>query len=212
MKVLSLFDGISCGRVALERVGIPVEAYYASEVDSYAVRIALKNYSDIVELGDVRGISYANGRLFCDNDFYDVGGIDLVIGGSPCQSFTFAGKRQGMCTESNESVISLNSYLSYKWDRFSFKGESYLFWEYMRILEEVKPRYFLLENVNMKAQWRDVITEALGVSPVRLNSNLFSAQNRDRLYWTNIPLESVEVKDGRVLRDIVEDKYDLLPP
>src|SRR3990167_966198 len=151
MRILSLFDGISCARVSLGRAGIPVEDYYASEVDKYAIQIAQKNYPDTIQLGDVREI----GDYLKDS-------IDLLIGGSPCQDLSIAKK-----------------------DRKGLDGErSGLFWEYVRILKEVKPKYFILENVNsMPKEAKQIITETLGVEPIMINASLVSAQNRKRLFW-----------------------------
>ena len=170
MRVLSLFDGMSCGRIALDKAGIKVTKYYASEVDKYAIEIAKKNYPDTVHVGDVRQVQAA-----------DIGEIDLLIGGSPCQGFSFAGHQ-----------------LNFDDPR------SQLFWEYVRLLKELKPKYFLLENVRMKQQSMDVITEALGVEPIAINSNLVSAQNRYRLYWTNIPMDGLPDDKGIKLKDILE--------
>ena len=176
-RVLSLFDGISCGRVAIERANIPIECYYASEVDKDAIKISEHNYKDIIHIGDVRDI---------DNDkLKDLGPIDLLIGGSPCTNFTFSGKRQGCSTVDGIKVVTLKQYMELKKQGYEFDGYSYLFWEYVRILNELKPKYFLLENVKMAQEWEDVITDALGVKPIRINSSHFSAQRRDRLYWCN---------------------------
>ena len=150
MRVLSLFDGMSCARIALERAGINVTRYYASEVDRYAIKVAQANYPDTVQLGDVRDIMWP--------ETFEFEKINLLIGGSPCQGFSFAGKQ-----------------LNFDDPR------SALFWEYVRLLKECKPRYFLLENVRMNQRSQDVITEALGVQPVPINSSLVSAQNRKRL-------------------------------
>ncbi|MPM00578.1 Modification methylase HpaII [bioreactor metagenome] len=170
MKILSLFDGISCGRVALERAGIPVEKYYASEIDKYAIRVAQKNYPDTIQVGDVTQI---DGSKFRD--------IDILIGGSPCQGFSFAGKQ-----------------LNFEDPR------SKLFFEYVRILNEIKPKYFLLENVCMKKECEDVISQALGVFPMMINSSLVSAQNRKRLYWTNISKVTRPKDRGIVWGDVRE--------
>lgn len=170
MNVLSLFDGMSCGRIALDKAGIKVDKYYASEIDKYAIQVAKANYPDTIHLGDVQGIQAA-----------DVGSIDLLIGGSPCQGFSFAGKR-----------------LNFDDPR------SQLFFEYVRLLKELKPTYFLLENVRMTKECEAVITDILGVEPVAINSNLVSAQNRHRLYWTNIPFD-VPADKGIMLKDILED-------
>ena len=163
MVVLSLFDGISCGRVALEKAGKQIETYFASEIDKYSEKVAKMNYPDTVEIGDVTKVSYIDGILYTGNGNYEVPKIDMLIGGSPCQGFSNAGKKKNFDDP-----------------------RSRLFWEYVRILDEVKPTWFLLENVVMKKEWSDIITEALGVSPVMIDSALVSAAHRRRLYWTNI--------------------------
>ena len=173
MNVLSLFDGMSCGQIALEKVGFQVDKYFASEVDKYAIKVAKANYPDMVHLGDVRDVKAD-----------DLPQIDLLIGGSPCQGFSFAGKQ-----------------LNFDDPR------SKLFWEYVRLLRELQPKYFLLENVKMKQESMDVITEALGVEPIFINSNLVSAQNRQRYYWTNIPVDKLPDDKGIMLKDILEDGY-----
>ena len=163
MVVLSLFDGISCGRVALEKAGKQIETYFASEIDKYSEKVAKMNYPDTVEIGDVTKVSYIDGILYTGNGNYEVPKIDMLIGGSPCQGFSNAGKKKNFDDP-----------------------RSRLFWEYVRILDEVKPTWFLLENVVMKKEWSDIITEVLGVSPVMIDSALVSAAHRRRLYWTNI--------------------------
>jgi site-specific DNA-cytosine methylase len=168
MKVLSLFDGISCGHVALERANIPVDAYYASEIDKYAIQITQKNYPDTIQLGDVSKIK-------------GIKDIDLLIGGSPCQGFSKAGKQ-----------------LNFEDPR------SKLFFEYVRLLNEINPKYFLLENVAMKKEYRDIISQYLGVEPITINSDLVSAQHRNRLYWTNIPGVVAPINKGILLEDIIE--------
>lgn len=174
MNVLSLFDGMSCGQLALERAGIQVTNYYAAEIDKYAIKVTQANFPSTVQLGDVTAI---------DPD--SLPDIDILIGGSPCQGFSFAGKQ-----------------LNFDDPR------SKLFWEYVRLLNALKPKYFLLENVKMKKESMDVITEALGVEPVAINSRLFSAQNRPRIYWTNIPFDVPTQDKGVVLRDILEPKVE----
>lgn len=173
MKVLSLFDGISCARVALEKAGIPVEAYYASEIDKYAMQISAKNYPDIVQIGSVVGVRNVNPDYFSTD-------IDLLIGGSPCQDLSIAKK-----------------------DRKGLDGDrSGLFWEYVRILNEVKPKYFILENVaSMSDNSRDLISKALGVEPVLFNASLVSAQQRKRYFWTNIKFQLPEDKKINLLRE-----------
>ena len=208
MIVLSLFDGISGGRVALERAGIVADAYFASEVDAYAIQIAQKNYPSTIQIGDVSKVSYKEGVLYTDNGNFNVGAIDLLIGGSPCQNFTFAGKREGMVTDANVEITSLDQYLELKESGFVFKGQSYLFWEYIRLLREIKPQYFLLENVKMSQRWQSVITNAVGVSPVNINSELLSAQRRNRLYWTNINGGTIPQPNDLklVLNDVVREE------
>lgn len=159
INVLSLFDGLSCGQIALERAGIKVSNYFASEIDKYAIQVTQKNYPNTIQIGDVTKVKGA-----------DLPNIDLLMGGSPCQSFSSFGDGSGL------------------------NGKSGLFWEFLRILKEVNPKYFLLENVNMKQEWKDIISKELGVKPISFNSNLVSAQNRDRLYWTNIEFDLPEDK------------------
>lgn len=180
MKILSLFDGISCARVALERAGIPVEAYYASEIDKYAMQISQKNYSDIKQIGSVVDICHGYLEEYPPE-------IDLLIGGSPCQDLSIA-----------------------KANRKGLDGErSGLFWEYVRILKEVKPKWFILENVaSMPKEAKDIITETLGVEPIMINASLVSAQNRKRLFWTNIPDVTQPEDRGILLKDILEDDVE----
>jgi len=173
MNVLSLFDGMSCTQIALQRLGITPTKYFASEIDQYAMKVTQANFPDTVQLGDVTKVNAD-----------DLPDIDLLIGGSPCQGFSFAGKR-----------------LNFDDPR------SKLFFEYVRLLKALKPKYFLLENVRMKQESQDVISEQLGVQPIVLNSNLVSAQNRHRLYWTNIPVDGLPKDKGIKLRDILEHGY-----
>ena len=174
MNVLSLFDGMSCGQIALNKAGVKYDTYFASEVDKYAIKVAQANYPDTVQIGDVTQVDHT--RLPFD-------GIDLLMGGSPCQGFSFAGKQ-----------------LNFDDPR------SKLFFEFVRLKDELKPKYFLMENVPMKQESQDIISEYLGVKPVMINSSLFSAQNRKRLYWTNIPFDTMPTADkGIVLQDILED-------
>lgn len=177
MTTLSLFNGMSCGKMALDLVGISGQYYY-SEIDKYGNQLTSALYPNAIPLGDVRDI-----------DFSKLPKIDLLIGGSPCQSFSFAGKRKGMVTKCEIEILSLEQYLELKNSGFEFEGQSYLFWEFVRILNEVKPKYFLLENVIMVEKWRKVLSQNVGINPIRINSALVSAQNRDRYYWTNIYAE-----------------------
>lgn len=210
MKILSLFDGISCGQVALKRENINYTEYYASEVDKNAIKIAKKNFPNTVEIGDVQKVSYKNGILTTENGIYKVGEIGILLGGSPCQNFTFAGKREGMTTEENIEITNLQQYLALKKQGYQFKGESYLFWEYARIFQEVKPRYFLLENVKMANKWEEIISNTLNVKPVMINSSLLSAQRRKRLYWTNINGAKIELPTdkGFLLKDVLRKQDD----
>lgn len=185
MKVLSLFDGISCARVALDRANIPVETYFASEIDKYAISISQKNYPDIIQIGDVKDISSVGAK------------IDLIIGGSPCQDLSIAKK-----------------------DRKGLEGErSSLFYEYVRILNEFKPKYFILENVaSMPKKDKEIITQKLyKIEPVMINAALVSAQNRKRLFWigalqydgTYKQVEMPQPEDRNILlKDILEIDVD----
>ena len=209
LRVLSLFDGMSCGQQALERIGVNVLEYYASEIDKHAIAVTMHNYPNTKQLGSVIEV-----------DGYKLPKIDLLIGGSPCQSFSFAGKRKGMSTKCETEILTLEHYLELKAEGYEFEGQSYLFWEYMRLLNEVKPKYFLLENVMMGEKWEKILSKAIGVKPIQINSALVSAQNRNRLYWTNIgmqpmglfgDLESIipQPKDkGILLKDILESEVD----
>ena len=169
LNVLSLFDGMSCGQIALNRSGIKYKRYIACEIDKYAIQIAKKNYPKTKHYGDVSKISIKK-----------PGVIDLLIGGSPCQGFSFAGKQ-----------------LNFDDPR------SKLFFEYVRILKEAKPKWFLLENVKMKKEFQDIISQHLGVEPIEINSALVSAQNRKRLYWSNIPGIKQPADKGILLKDII---------
>lgn len=177
MKVLSLFDGMSCGRIALERAGLPVTTYFASELDKHAITVTQKNYPSTIQLGDVRVV-----REMAEAGFF--GHMDLLIGGSPCQGFSFSGKQ--LAFDDPRSV---------------------LFFEFVRILRALQkdnPNIkFLLENVKMKKEHLDVITNFLGVAPVFINSALVSAQNRQRYYWVNWPIEQPADR-GILLKDIIE--------
>lgn len=206
MNVLSLFDGMSCGQIALNELGMFPDKYYACEIDKFAIAQTKLNFPDTVCLGDVTKL-----------DVSKLEKIDLLIGGSPCQSFSFAGKMEGMTTEDNEEITTLDRYLELKEKGFKFAGQSYLFWEYVRILEEVRkvnPNVlFLLENVRMLSKWEDVINRAPGVKGVHINSSLVSAQVRKRIYWTNIADIPQPEDKGIFLRDVLQsgvpEKYYL---
>lgn len=158
MNILSLFDGISCGRVALDRAGIPVNKYYASEIDKTAIKISQSNHNDIDLIGDVH-----------DLQSWSLPQIDLLLGGSPCQNFSRG------ATLSNKKRTGLKG------------NRSNLFWKFLEAKHKFNPKYFLLENVVMPKEHEEIITMSLGVEPIKINSNLVSFQNRERLYWTNIP-------------------------
>ena len=208
MKVLSLFDGISCGFLALRKCGMNIDAYFASEIEPNAIRVAQKNNPKIVEIGDIAKISYKNGVLYTPSKDYNVGKIDMLCGGSPCTNFSSIGYANGMSSGDVE-ILSLEQYLELKEKNVIFDGQSYLFWEYCRLLNEVKPKYFLLENVVMAKKWENIITCALGVNPIKINSSLLSAQNRPRLYWTNI--QGVEQPQDKniILDDILCENADI---
>ena len=209
MNVLSLFDGMSCGQQALDRLGIKVDNYFASEIDKYAIQVTMANYPNTKQLGSVVNV-----------DGHSLPKIDLLLGGSPCQSFSFAGKRKGMSTKCETEILTLEHYLELKSEGYEFEGQSYLFWEYMRLLNECKPTYFLLENVEMGEKWEKVLSKAIGVNGIHINSALVSAQNRKRIYWTNIgmqpsglfgDLESIieQPKDrGILLKDVLENEVN----
>ena len=173
MNVLSLFDGMSCGQIALNRAGVKYDKYFASEVDKYAIKVAQANYPHTHHMGDVKQVQKS---YFIDDP------IDLLMGGSPCQGFSVAGKQ-----------------LDFDDPR------SKLFFEFVRLKNELQPKYFLMENVPMKQECQDIISKYLGVQPVTINSSLFSAQNRKRLYWTNIPFDIPTDDKGTILQDILED-------
>lgn len=172
MRVLSLFDGICCGHLALERAGIKIDSYDAYEIEKNAIKATETNFPDVVQHGDVTIEDFTKYK----------GKIDLLIGGSPCTNLSMAGNGQGL------------------------KGsQSKLFYEYARAIKEVQPKYFLLENVIMKKEWEDIITNILGVEPIEINSSLVSAQNRRRLYWTNISNVTLPKDKNITLEDILED-------
>jgi DNA-cytosine methyltransferase len=213
LNVLSLFDGASGGQQALDRLKIKVDNYYASEIDKYAIQVTMANYPNTIQLGSV-----------IDVDVSKLEKIDLLCGGSPCQSFSFAGKRKGMSTKDSIEILTLEHYLELKNQNLEFEGQSYLFWEYMRILTDIRkvnPNVkFLLENVIMGEKWQRILTQAIGINPIEINSALLSAQNRKRLYFTNIGAEQdglfgdlkcmiPQPKDkGILLKDILEAEVD----
>ena len=176
-NVLSLFDGMSCGQIALNKLGIQYENFYSSEIDKHPMKVTQHNFPNTIQIGDVTQIKGEN-----------LPKIDLLIGGSPCQGFSFSGK--GLNFEDPRSK---------------------LFFEFVRLVKETNPRYFLLENVKMKKEYEQVITDYLGVEPIEINSSLVSAQNRVRLYWTNIPNIQQPEDKGIGLIDILEDDEKINP-
>ncbi len=213
MNVLSLFDGMSGGQIALKELGIIPDVYYASEIDKYAIAQTKLNFPNTIHIGSVVNV-----------DVTQLEPIYLLIGGSPCQSFSFAGKRKGMATKCEIEITKLEQYLKLKEQGFEFEGQSYLFWEYMRILTDIRQYnpnvLFLLENVEMGDKWERVLSEAIGIFGVHINSALVSAQNRKRIYWTNVRVKEIglfgelysdipQPEDrGILLRDILEKNVD----
>lgn len=175
INVLSLFDGMSCGHLALKRANIKVNKYFASEVDKHAIKITQKNFPNTIQLGDITQI---NGK--------DLPKIDLMLAGSPCQSFSRSGDNSG------------------------FNGKSNIFWQFIRLLKECKPRYFLLENVVMKKEWEQIITKTLKTKPIMIDSKYVSAQKRQRLYWTNIPNVTQPQDKNIRLRDILIGEHTII--
>lgn len=180
ITVLSLFDGISCGQLALKRAGIKVKKYYASEIKKIAIKVAMEHFPDTVQIGDIEKVRYnrETKELITENETYQTEGIDLVIGGSPCQNFSIA--RVSMGTKEIEGL----------------KGDkSKLFYEYLRILREVQPKYFLLENVKMKKASENELNQYMGVNGLHINSELVTFAKRPRIYWTNI--QGVKVPEDK---------------
>ena len=180
-NIISAFDGMSCGQIAINKYLNKDEyKWFASEIHYPSMNVTNHNFPKTMQLGDV---SKLTGTMLPKDVF-------MVMGGSPCQGFSMAGKRKGMVTKENIDVVSLDQYLKLKKEGFEFEGQSYLFWEFIRLIKVTKPKYFLLENVLMggkNKKWERIISKELGVEPIHINSNLLTAQNRDRLYWTNIP-------------------------
>ena len=182
MVVLSLFDGMSCGQIAFDKLGVKFDGiknkYFASEIKKSAIEVTKHNYANTIHIGDVTKVSYSNGTLYTENGEYEVGEIDYLIGGSPCQDF---------------SMIKIQKM---EQGKYGLEGDkSKLFYEYLRILKEVKPKYFLLENVRMKEDSKKQLDNYLGVEGRYINSIDFSFQNRPRFYWTNINILPYEPKD-----------------
>ena len=189
MKVLSLCDGMSIAHIALDKIGIPVDKYYAAEIKPIAIKVTKDNYPDTIHIGDVNKISYKGGILYTENGNYNVGHIDLMVFGSPCQSFS-------RCMKTDMRV------------GLEDKTRSGLFFECYRILQEVQPTWWLLENVaSMKSEDRDYLSECMGIEPIRINSKLVCAALRDRYYWTNIPGITQPEDKGITLQNILTSGY-----
>lgn len=184
-NVLSLFDGMSCLQISLRNLGIEIDNYYASEIESEPIKVTLSNFPKTIYIGDVRLI-----------DVSKLPQIWLLSAGSPCTDFSLMGFKKGLL-----GVDSLDDYIRLKHENFNFDNtQSILFYEFLRILKEVKPKYFFLENVVLKGQFKKyekMISDYLGVEPIIINSSLVSSQNRERCYWTNIPNLSVP-KDRKI--------------
>ena len=185
MNVLSLCDGMSCGQIALERAGIKIDTYYASEIADYSIKITQKNYPNTIQIGDMTKLT--------EGDLNKFKGIDLLLSGTPCKSL---------------SIANIKEYEK------GLNGSSKLFFDFVKIKNYIKPQYFLFENVaSMTEENKNIISKLLGVKPIRINSNLVSAQDRDRYYWTNIKVDYLPNDKNIVLKDImlnteeVEDKY-----
>lgn len=189
MKVLSLCDGMSIAHIALDRIGIQVDQYYAAEIKPIAIKVTKDNYPDTIHIGDVNKVKYKGGVLYTENGNYNVGKIDLMVFGSPCQSFSIAMK--------TDMRVGLQD-----------KTRSGLFYECYRILKEVNPTWWLLENVaSMKDEDRDYLSKCMGVKPIRINSKLVCAALRDRYYWTNIPGIEQPADKGITLQSILTSGY-----
>lgn len=186
MNIFSAFDGMSCGRIACEKIGIKVDKYYASEIKPCAIKVSKHNYPDIIHVGDITKVSYNKNVLTTEQGKFKTK-IDLLIGGSPCQSISRLNQKKGI-----------------------YEGKSDMFFEYLRLFNEIKPKYFLLENVNGHKESLEAITSWLGVKPIRINSNLVSYQNRDRLYWTNIPGVTMPKDKHISFQDYKETDYEIL--
>ena len=188
IKVWSLFDGMACCAIALKELGIDVEQYISSEIEKSDLKLELNNFPDMIQVGSVTEINVT--------ELVEKYGVpDMVTAGSPCQSFSFSGKMKGMSTAQGEEIYTLDRYLELKSQGFEFEGQSYLFWEFMRILTELRKYnpniYFFLENVEMLEKWERCLSHAIGVRGVHINSALVSAQQRKRIYWSNIRMKNL---------------------
>ena len=190
-NVLSLFDGISGLQLALKKSKIDINQYYASEINQSAINVTQHHFPNTIQLGDVSKINSTN-----------IPKIWLLSAGSPCQDLSIAGKRRGMSTI-NQEIISYSQYLKMKSKGHQFQGQSYLFWEFIRLYNELKPKYFFLENVRMTDKWKNIISRELNCQPILINSSDHSIQNRERYYWTNIPNVSIPKNKSILLSNVI---------
>lgn len=215
LRVWSLFDGMGCAYIALKELNIPIEVYVSSEIDKYALEVERTNIPNIKQVGSVISLNV-------DELVQKYGIPDLICGGSPCTDMSFVGTQRGMITTTKEEVYTLERYLELKEQGFKFEGQSYLFWEFKRILSEVQKIspdvLFFLENVEMQDKWERCISHTLGICGVHINSALVSAQSRKRIYWSNIRkrLDGVPNLFGSLYQDNVYElplyKTDIAQP
>lgn len=205
ITVVSFFDGMSNGQIALNRLGIEYDNYFASEIDKYAIGVTQYNYPNTIQLGDIRNIVYNDGILSNGTESWNIGNVDLIFGGFSCQSLSYANNTH---TSVGLETVSLDHYLKLKNEGYQFKGMSYLFWELLRLKKEINPTYFLFENVVPKNKSDlALITNNVGVQPHLIDSRYFSAQKRRRYYWTNIAVDDY-VDKGILLSDILYKSDD----
>lgn len=183
IRVWSLFDGMSCGHIVLNQLNVPLECYISSEIDKFAIQVEKQNFPDMIQVGSVIDMNVT--------ELIERYGVpDFIFGGSPCTDLSMSGKRRGLVTDDNEEIYTLEHYLQLKAEGFEFVGQSYLFWEYMRVLTELREYnpniLFFLENVKMQEKWERVLSHAIGLRGVHIDSALVSAQHRKRIYWSNI--------------------------
>jgi DNA (cytosine-5)-methyltransferase 3A len=201
INIVSLFDGMSCGQIAIRELFQGPYTWNASEIHKPSINVTQYNFPKTIQLGDVRKIDKKIIKRFFNEVF-------ILMAGSPCTDFSISGKRKGMVTKDNTEITSYKQYLKLRNSNYEFQGQSYLFWEFIRLLKEIKPKYFFLENVVMKGKskkWEKIISKELGVEPIRINSGLITAQNRDRLYWTNIPNVTIPEDMNILVSDVIPD-------